>query len=139
MSPMRTTANGFIFDIRCPNCPGGYMITNYLFLNRELLDDVFEARGSILVVMRKRTDCINFFNELRSRYQNQTGTCLYSFADLSIANIASKVTIRVLKEPQDQRYIENEIFTRVFCVGQYHDDELDFLQNCILRRERKQK
>ena len=131
-----TTANGFIFDIRCPNCPGGYMITNYLFLNRELLDDVYEARGSILVVMRKRTDCVNFFNEIQSRYQTQTGTVICSLADLSVASKASKVTVRVLKDPQDCEYIKGELYTRIFCVGQYYDDEMQFLQDCLFGRNR---
>lgn len=106
------------------------MITNYLFLNRELLDDVYGTLGSILVVTRERTDAVNFFNELLYRYDTDTGA-IRDEGNLTIASKASKVTVRAVRNKEDLDGFRGNVFTKIYAVGFYSDEELDFLDTCI--------
>lgn len=106
------------------------MITNYLFLNRELLDDVYGTLGSILVVTRNRTDAVNFYNELLMKYSGQHGV-LRNDSEMSVASKASKITVRAVRNKEDLDGFRGNIFTKIYAVGFYSDEELDFLSMCV--------
>jgi len=106
------------------------MITNYLFLNRELLDDVYGTLGSILVLTQRRTDAVNFYNELLMKYSYDTGA-LRDEGNLTISSKASKITVRAVRNKEDFDEFRGQIFTKIYAVGFYSDEELEFLSSCV--------
>jgi len=108
------------------------MITNYLFLNRELLDEVYSKHGSVLVVLQNRADATNFYNELLMLHRSDTGVmCSGPVGKLWVASKASRVTITSLKHPNWIDSLRGSRFTKVFTVGTIHDEENRQLSMCL--------
>lgn len=120
---------GIYFEVR-PTYTGEIMITNYLYLNRELLDDVYGKLGRILVVTKDRASAVNFYNELLGKYNNYTGA-LRDDGKLTIASKASKITVRAVRNKSDLAGLQDDTFTRIYTVGYYDQEEHDFLLQCI--------
>lgn len=107
------------------------MITHYVFLNRELLDDVYGTLGVILVVMRSRVDAVNFYNELLQKYSGDTGA-FYSQGDLTILSKASKIIVKCFKDASDKSALEGVVATKIFAVGSYYDEDFEYLQSLLV-------
>lgn len=125
----------------CPFYPEGNMITHYLFLNRELLDDVYKDLGIILVVMRDRVDVVNFYNELLHKYNGDTGA-FYSPNDLTVSSKASKIIVKYFKDVRDKDALEgaltDEFITKVYAVGNYYDEDFRFLKGLMLGKNQQE-
>lgn len=106
------------------------MITNYLFLNRELLDDVYVTLGNILVITKTRTDAVNFYNELLMKYSEQHGV-LRDDSEMSVASKAHKITVRAARNKDEFDCFRGNLFTKIYAVGFYSDEELEFLNLCV--------
>jgi len=109
------------------------MITNYLYLNRELLDDVKGTLGSILVITKRRTDAVNFYNELLGSYKDTTGSVLCDTGNLTVSSKPNKIVVKAVEKTEDLDHLRGQIFTKVYAVGFYSDEEMDFLNTFLLR------
>lgn len=106
------------------------MITNYLFLNRELLDEVYGVTGSILVITKSRTDAVNFYNELLMKYSSDT-SALRNEGRLTIASKDSKIVVRAVRNKEDLNGLQGEAFTRIYAVGFHSDEDFEFFESWL--------
>jgi len=109
------------------------MITNYLFLNRELLDEVHYTLGSILVVVQNRGDAVNFYNELLMLRNKDTGV-MCSNSGMWVASKANKITVKSLKDPAFPDSIRRARYTHIFTVGTMYQEDVELLQASLLWR-----
>jgi hypothetical protein len=109
------------------------MITNYLFLNRELLDEVHFTLGSILVVVQNRGDAVNFYNELLM-LQNKDTVAMCSNSGLWVASKANKITVKSIKDPAFSESIRGAQYTHIFTVGTMYQEDVALLQASLLWR-----
>jgi len=107
------------------------MITNYLFLNRELLDEVHYTLGSILVVVQNRGDAVNFYNELLMLRNSDTGA-MCSNSGLWVASKANKITVKSIKQPGFYDSIRGARYTHIFTVGKMYQADISILQSSLL-------
>lgn len=113
------------------------MITNHLFPTQELLDDIYTTLGSILVVTKRRTDAVNLYNELLGLYKYSSGSVLCSTAELTISTKAHKVKVQAIENKQELDNFRGCVFTKVFAVGFYEDEDLEFLSLCTRNKNDK--
>jgi len=107
------------------------MITNYLFLNRELLDEVHYTIGSILVVVQNRGDAVNFYNELLMLRSTDTGA-MCSNSGLWVASKANKITVKSLKDPAFHQSIRGAQYTHIFTVGTMYEEDNRAMEASLL-------
>jgi len=113
------------------------MITNYLFLNRELLDDVYSAHGSTLVVVQNRGDAVNFFNELLMCHKMDTESAMCSHSGLWISCKVSKTTVRSIRDQSFRSSIRGAQFTQVFTVGKMYEEDNELIVASLLWQPRQ--
>jgi len=90
--------------------------------------------GTVLVITKTRTDAVNFYNELLIKYSDNPGAVLRDDAAQTIASKVSKITVQAARNPKDFDQFRGQIFLKIFAVGFYTDDELEFLNQCIADR-----
>lgn len=107
------------------------MITNYFFMNRELLDEVYDTLGDLLIVTKSRTDAVNFYNEALQRYSNNSGSVMCDHGNLTISSKANRITVRAVRNKEDLDGLRGHYFTKIYAVGFHSDEDFEYFETWL--------